>query len=77
MIRCLAPNFDMLRSLLADRLEPRAPIIQNDSHHRVLSVQTMKHPRPRCRKTIAAGASNTVKAVLKAMTASPAIALSP
>lgn len=77
MIRCLTPDFDMLRSPLPDRPRPFATIIQNDDRRCVLSVQSTEHPRPTWQKTTAVGALNTVNTAPAAMTASPASALSP
>jgi hypothetical protein len=77
MIRCLLTHSDVLRSPLADRLEPPAANIQNDCQICSISAQLAEYMRLRWRKMDAVSAADTVYRTPVTTSASSAYALSP
>jgi|SaaInlLV_10m_DNA_1039704.scaffolds.fasta_scaffold23868_2 hypothetical protein len=77
MILCLLTHSDMLRSPLADRLEPPATNIQNDCQICSISTQLAEYMRLLWRKMDAVSVANTVYRPPVVTSASSACALSP
>ena len=77
MIRCLLTHSDMLRSPLADRLEPPAANIRNDSQIYSISAKLTEYMRLRRRKMDALSAADTLYRPPATTSASSACALSP
>lgn len=77
MIRCLFIHSDMLRSPLADRLEPPAANIQNGYQICSISAQLVEYMRLRWQKMDVVNAADTVYRTPVTTSASSACALSP
>ena len=77
MIRCLLIHLDMLRSPLADRLEPPVANIQNGYQICNISTQLAEYLRLRWRKMDVVRAADTIYLQPSTTSASSACALSP
>jgi hypothetical protein len=77
MIRCLPIHSDMLRSPLADRLEPPVANVQNGYQICSISTQLAEYLRLRWRKMDVVSAADTVYRTPVTTSASSACALSP